>query len=432
MITGTKGSPSLKQKLFAFQTLDSRGIPTITAVLKTKTNTFTATVPAGTSSGVFEAVELRDGGKAFNGKGVSKACHNISRIAEKLNLSTFYLNQEKLDSFLLAIDSTPNKSKLGANTLLAISLVAAKAAAAQKNLELFQYISQLAHSAPNAMRLPIPMSNLINGGKHGAANTAIQEFMVVPIGAKSFFECVELVTEIDFALRELIIKKFGAGGTSVGYEGGFTPHVKSSIQALELIQSVIDRAGHSKKVKLALDCAASEFYNSKTSKYNFEGKPLSSSKLTDVYLSLMHDFDIFSIEDPFDQNDWHSFTEFTSVAKKQHTQVVGDDLLVTNSGRIMRGVISEACNAVILKPNQIGTVTETIEAAQIAQAANWNLVASHRSGDSEDSFLADFAVGLDCQFAKIGAPARGERTAKYNRLLMIEELYGLKLAKPRF
>ncbi len=421
--------------LTSFQTLDSRGIPTLTAVLKTSNGTFTATVPSGTSSGDFEAVELRDGGKPFNGKGVSKACHNVDLIAKQVESKPkLYLNQQELDATLLRLDGTPNKAKLGANTPLAISLVAAKAATVEKNLELFQYFSQLSHNprSPAPLHLPVPMSNLINGGKHGATNTAIQEFMVVPLGFNSFFDCVRAVTEIDFALRELIIKKFGAGGTSVGYEGGFTPHAKSSVQVLELIQTAIDDAGYSKKVKLALDCAASEFYNSKTKKYNFEGKMLSAEKLSDRYFSMLDDFEIVSIEDPFDQNDWQSFSAFTSAFKPQHLQVVGDDLLVTNSARIMRGVMSDACNAVILKPNQIGTVTETIEAAQIAQTADWNLVASHRSGDSEDSFLADMAVGLGCQFAKIGAPCRGERTAKYNRLLMIEKLYGFKLVKPRF
>ncbi len=418
-ITGTGG-----RGLNCLQVLDSRGIPTVCAVLTTKNGTFTATVPSGTSTGKNEALELRDGGKPFNGNGVQKAVENVKKIAKHLP-KNFYLNQTALDATLLHLDGTPNKSKLGANTVLAISLVAAKAAAAEKNKPLFSYFSSFTGKTP---KLPIPTPTIIDGGKHGANKLSFQEFLLFPLKFSTFEQCTCAVVEVYTTLTSMLEKKFGKFATAVGLEGGESPPFSKSIDALLLIEKVIEKSGYAGRVKIGLDCAASEFYNYKTKKYNFEGKSLSPEQLCIVYRKLIDDFDIVSIEDPFEQEDWYSFSHFT---RESGIQVVGDDLLTTNPTRIINGIFIGACNSLLLKPNQIGTLTEAFEAAQLARDAGWNVFASHRAGDSEDTSLADLAVGLGCEFAKIGAPTRGERTSKYNRLLFLEKFYNLKLSKPK-
>ncbi len=410
--------------LHAFQVLDSRGVPTVCAVLTTKKGTFTATVPSGTSSGKYEALELRDSGRAFGGKGVLKACRNAENISKKLPIAS-YLNQADLDSKLIKFDGTANKTWFGANALLAISLVSAKAAAVESNHQLFSYFASLSNCKP---QLPLPMATVIDGGKHAGNNLSLQELMLVPTKFNTFAAATQAVAETYAALRGLLLKKFGVNATNVGLEGGFAPPLKKTTSVLELLEAAIDAAGYSGKVKIALDCAASEFYNEKAKRYSYEGKTLTSRKLTEIYFDLLDAFPIVSIEDPFAEEDWSAFSQFTAAVGKK-VKVVGDDLLTTNTSRITSGVLTAACNALLLKPNQIGTITETLEAAELARNAGWAVIASHRSGDSEDTFLADLAVGLGCQAAKIGAPCRSERTAKYNRLLFIEKFHKVKLAK---
>lgn len=412
-------------KLNAFQVLDSRGIPTVCAVLKNDTGVFTATVPSGTSSGKFEAVELRDGEKAFKGKGVTRAVQNISEIAKKLPPGV-YKDQQQLDKLLISLDGTPNKGKLGGNALLAVSLVCAKAAAAENKQQLFEYISSITKTKPT---LPVPTPTIIDGGKHGGNKLSTQEFLLFPTGFSTFFDCTVAVAEIYMELQALILKKFGVTATNVGLEGGFAPPLKQTFTALDLISTSIEKAGYSRKVHLGLDVAASEFYNESTKKYNFEGKQLSTVQLVEEYLKLIAEFKIVSIEDPFDQEDWVGFAHLT---KQSKIQVVGDDLLVTNPARIKTGIAKRAVNSLLLKPNQIGTISETLDAAKLARSAGWAVFASHRSGDSEDTFLCDVAAALRCEYAKIGAPCRGERTSKYNRFLYLEKFYGVKLAKPKF
>ncbi|MDP3742375.1 MAG: enolase C-terminal domain-like protein [Candidatus Micrarchaeota archaeon] len=407
--------------LTAFQALDSRGVPTICAVLKIKNGTFTATVPSGTTTGKNEAVELRDGGKSFNGKGVSKAVQNVQDIAKKLPKD---YSQDAVDNFLISLDATENKSKLGANTTLAISLVIAKANAAENNEPLFSYFSKLSRQTA---KIPLPMACIASGDKHSGKCVSIQEFMLLPVKFSTFSACTQAIAEIYYELGKLTAKKTKEA-LFTDMEGGIVLPFTKAQPTLELITNAIDRAGYSGKVKLALDCAASEFYNEKTKIYNYEGRKLSSDKLSGVYFDLMRDFSIVSIEDPFHEEDFAAFAEFTKKTKPNIT-VVGDDLLTTNSTRITRAVLQGSCNALLLKPNQIGTVTETLEAAEMARNAGWKVIASHRSGDSEDPFLADLATGLACDAAKIGGPSRGERTAKYNRLLYLEKFHKLKLAK---
>lgn len=411
--------------LTAFQVLDSRGVPAVCAVLTTKNGTFTATVPSGTSSGKFEAHELRDGGRAFSGNGVLNACRNAELLAKKLP-KLAYCRQAELDSKLISLDGTTNKTRFGANALLAISLVSAKAAAAEENQPLFSYFASLAKARSF---IPLPMATVIDGGKHAGNGLSPQEFMLVPVKFSTFEQCTQSVAEIYASLRQLLLKKFGVNATNVGLEGGFAPPLKKTTDALELLESAINAAGYSGRVKIALDCAASEFYNAKTKKYNYEGRRINREKLAEGYLRLISEFSIVSIEDPFHEEDFNAFAEFTANAKNTKIAVVGDDLLTTNSARITAAILQGSCNALLLKPNQIGTITETIHAAEMAKHAGWKVIASHRSGDSEDVFLVDLAVGLGCEAAKIGAPCRGERTSKYNRLLFIEKFHKVKLAK---
>ena len=421
MITGTKGRGA-KTNLTSLQVLDSRGIPTVCAVLRTKNGLFTATVPSGTSSGKNEAIELRDSRKAFNGKGVSKAVQNVQKVAKSLP-ENFYVDQAKLDTTLLTLDNTANKQRLGANALLAISLVASKAAAAENNEPLFAYFNRIANTKS---QIPIPFSVVIDGGRHAGNDLRFQEFMLVPTGFSSFEKCTQAIVETYVELRRLLYKKFGVTATNVGQEGGFAAPLSKTTAALDLLETATHNAGYGNKIKIALDCAASEFYNSKTNTYNYEGKNISAEKLSEVYYALIEDYPIISIEDPFHQED---FTTFSSFTKNCKITVVGDDLLTTNPTRIIKGILNNSCNALLLKPNQIGTITETLEAAELARNAGWKVIASHRAGDSEDTFLAHLAVGLGCEAAKIGAPCRGERTSKYNKLLFIERFHKLKLAK---
>jgi len=401
----------------ALQVLDSRGNPTVQCIVETKSGVVSAMVPSGASTGTFEAVELRDKRKEFGGKGVGKAIANIEeKIAPKL-IGMDPEAQEEIDRLMIELDGTKNKSKLGANAILAVSLAVARAGALGQGRMLFDYIAEKFGSP--RVSLPIPMLNIINGGKHAGFENDIQEHMIVPVGVKSFGEAMRISSEVYMALKAMLKKKYGAGAIGLGDEGGFAPPIPSTEKRLELIMKAVEETGYGKKVKIALDCAASEFYSK--GKYRLGKKKYDSAGLIDYYLGLAKKFPICSIEDGFAEQDWKAWQEFMLAAGSK-MQIVGDDLLVTNTERIGKAAEFGACNALLLKVNQIGTLTESFRAAGIAKENNWGVIISHRSGETCDSFIADLAVGIDAGQCKFGAPARSERTAKYNRLLLIEKM----------
>jgi enolase len=406
-------------KIQARQILDSRGLPTVKSIIKTKKGFFSGIAPSGASTGSYEAFELRDNKKAFNGKGVEKAVSNVNKKISKKLIGKNPANQNELDELMIELDGTKNKSNLGANAIISVSIALARAGAKEKNIPLYKHLNEL--SGQKKISLPTPCANIINGGKHACGALKIQEFMIAPICAKSFKEAIQITSETYHELKNQLKKKFGACTGTVGDEGGFAPPIHKTKQAIELILKAINELGYEKKISLCLDPAANEFYSK--GKYLIDEKKLSSEELIDFYLDLIKTYPIVSIEDPFHEDDWNSFKELT---KKSNIQIMGDDLLVTNPERILEGIALNACNALLLKVNQIGTVSEAIEAFNLALSANWNTMVSHRSGETEDSFIADLSVGLNCKQIKSGAPCRSERTAKYNQLLRIEEEIGKK------
>ncbi|MBI2445772.1 phosphopyruvate hydratase [Candidatus Micrarchaeota archaeon] len=399
--------------------LDSRGNPTVEAGLQVGRAWFTASVPSGASTGTHEAVELRDGGRPFHGKGVSKAVGHVQALGKSMKTKDFK-SQAELDAFLLKADGTANKKKIGANALLAVSLAGARAFAGSKPL-----YSYLAASLKRKPLLPLPFANVLNGGKHAGSSLKIQEVMVVPTGAKTFGEAAQMVAETYQSLKKDAVKKFGAPAGNVGDEGGIAPDVSNVRQALDLVWRAVEENGHGQKMALALDCAASEFYDARTGAYHVDGKILTPGELLNHYAELQSQYRFISIEDPFHEEAFDDFARLRAVFAGK-CQVVGDDLLVTNPARIDRAQLS--CSALLLKVNQIGTLSESLRAAQIAESFGWNVMVSHRSGETEDAFISDLATALACGQIKLGAPARGERTAKYNRLLRIEE-DGVPLAR---
>lgn len=405
------------------QVLDSRGNPTVACSIETEQGVFSAMVPSGASTGRFEALELRDKNKKlFCGKSVLKAVENIDGpIARKL-AGNFVANQSAIDEKLMALDGTPTKSKLGANAILAVSMAVCRAGAAANEQELFEYIGELSQN--KKFVLPVPQLNVMNGGRHAGLEHDVQEQMFFPKKAKSFAESIRMGTEAYHSLKKILHEKFGPSATLVGDEGGFVPpQLKTVTERLELMRSATESAGYSKEISFCLDCAASEFFEGGS--YNLSGKKYAGSELADFYLSLSKDFPVFSIEDGFAEDDWPAWDHFTEKAGA-NLQIVGDDLLVTNADRILKAIGQKSCNALLLKLNQIGTVSESIAAFSLARKAGWKTIVSNRSGETEDAFIADLAVGLGCGQSKFGAPARSERTAKYNRLLEIEELLGEK------
>jgi enolase len=381
-----------------------------------------AAVPSGASTGVHEALELRDGDQSrYSGKGVSKAVSNINGpIAEKMK-GMDAAAQETIDKAMIKLDGTANKSKLGANAILGVSLACAKAAAESGQIPLFQHIG-----GENARILPVPMLNILNGGAHtGWQSTDVQEFMVMPLGAESFSECLRWSIEIYHALKSVLKQK--GYTTLVGDEGGFAPALKSNAEAVEVILEAIEKAGYKpgKQVGISLDPAASEFYEEESGQYNLriESKKLSPENMVAYWKSWVQQYPIVSIEDGLAQEDWEGWKLITKEIGDE-TQIVGDDLLVTNPERVRRGIDEKACNALLVKVNQIGTLSETIEAVNLCQEAGWNAVASHRSGETEDTTIADLSVALNMGQIKTGAPARSDRVAKYNQLLRIEEQLG--------
>lgn len=400
------------------EVLDSRGNPTVECDVKTDKGVFSATVPSGASTGIHEALELRDGGKRFLGKGVLKAVKNINEAISKRITKKMFMEQMDLDNELIKLDGTPNKKKLGANAILAVSMACCRAFATEKNVPLYEYIAEI--SGNSTLKLPIPSFNIINGGKHAQNNLDVQEFMILPAKAKTFAEAYQMGAEVYHHLKKIIAEKKGHDQTNVGDEGGFAPKVSGIEEPIQLILDAIKTAGYKNKIFLGMDCAASEFY--KNGRYYLDGMEYDTNELVEKYYELSQKYPIITIEDPFAQEDWPSWQKF--MEKMKGVQIVGDDLLCTNTKRVQKAIVLNACNALLLKVNQIGTITEAIQAAQLAQKNKWNVMVSHRSGETEDTFIADLVVGLGVGQIKSGAPCRGERTAKYNRLLRIEEELG--------
>ncbi|KGA12654.1 enolase [freshwater metagenome] len=419
------------EALGAREILDSRGNPTVEVEIQLEDGTQArAAVPSGASTGAFEAAELRDGGKRYLGKGVEKAIAFVNdEIAPEI-IGFDSQDQRLIDAAMIELDGTKNKSRLGANAILGASLAVAKASAESSDLSLFRYLG-----GPNAHVLPVPMMNILNGGAHADTNVDIQEFMIAPIGAPTFRESVRWGAEIYHALKA-VLKKRGLA-TSVGDEGGFAPNLDSNRAALDLILEAIEAAGFKpgSEIALAMDVAATEFHEN--GKYNFEGAVKTSDEMIAYYTSLVDAYPIVSIEDPLNEEDWAGWTEMTKVLGSR-IQIVGDDLFVTNPERLAKGIAGNTANALLVKVNQIGTLTETIDAVEMAHRANYRSMMSHRSGETEDTTIADLAVALNCGQIKTGAPARTERVAKYNQLLRIEEeladggVYAGRAAFPRF
>lgn len=417
---------------FARQVLDSRGNPTVQAIVTVKNQmtgeitTGSATVPSGASTGAYEAVELRDEGKAYFGKGVQKAVSNIENKIKPAIVGMEVRQQQEIDQKLLALDGTEDKRNLGANAMLAVSMACAKAAANALHLPLYRYLGGVCGAV-----LPVPMMNILNGGAHSENSLDVQEFMIVPSGAKTIQEAIRWGTEIYHHLKK-ILKEQGLS-TAIGDEGGFAPDVESEIQAIELILEAITQAGYKagKDVFISLDVAASEWKSDQNGYYYMpkQKRGYTSTELIEEWLEIKKQYPIFSIEDPLDENDWDGWKKLTKAAGTGLT-LVGDDLFVTNKIRLQNGIEQSCANAILIKPNQIGTLTETIETVQLAQRYGYKTIMSHRSGESEDTFIADLAVALNTGYIKTGAPCRSERTAKYNRLMAIEqELYGKKYEK---
>lgn len=404
----------------AREIIDSRGMPTVEATVTLCSGASgTASVPSGASTGIFEALELRDGGKRYFGKGVLKAVENVNDLSAKL-VSKGCVNIREIDKALKCIDGTDNKSKLGANATLAVSLAAAKAKAEEEKIPLYRYIGGIF-----ATKLPIPMMNILNGGAHASNNIDIQEFMIVPLGFNTFSETLRAGCEIYQELKKLLNKK--GYSTSVGDEGGFAPSLSDEYEAIELIISAINKAGYdTDHVKIALDIASSEWWVG-SGKYKLPkaGTCYSSDELIEKWSSLIEKYPILSIEDPLGEEDYEGWAKITQALEKK-VMLVGDDLFVTNIKRLQMGFDKLLGNSILIKPNQIGTLTETLDVIYNAKCHSYSTIISHRSGETDDTYIADIAVGVNAGFIKTGAPCRMDRVSKYNRLLKIEEeLYGV-------
>ena len=417
--------------IFAREILDSRGNPTVEVeALLADGSRGRAAVPSGASTGEHEAHELRDGDERYGGKGVQKAVDNVNEVIVDELAGLEADDQRIVDTLMLELDGTENKSKLGANAILGVSMAVAKAAADAAELPLYRYIG-----GPNAHLLPVPMMNILNGGAHADSGVDVQEFMIAPIGAESFREALRMGTEVYHALKSVLKAKNLS--TGLGDEGGFAPSVGSTREALDLIVEAIEKAGYTpgKDVALALDVASSEFFED--GHYNFEGGRHTADEMAKVYAELVENYPIVSIEDPLDEDDWAGYTTLTAELGEK-VQIVGDDFFVTNPKRLAKGIEEKAANALLVKVNQIGTLTETFDAVELAHRNGYRTMMSHRSGETEDTTIADLAVALSCGQIKTGAPARSERVAKYNQLLRIEQLlhdaavYAGRDAFPRF
>jgi enolase len=418
------------------EVIDSRGNPTVEVDVTTSDGTMhRASVPSGASTGIYEAVELRDGGSRYMGKGCLQAVKNVNETIGPALIGQDPANQGGIDALMIEMDGTENKGNLGANAILGASLAVSKAGAAACELPLYQHYAAL--GGCEKLVLPVPSFNVINGGSHAGNKLAMQEFMILPTGADSFSEAMAIGCEVYHHLHSVIKSKYGQDATNVGDEGGFAPSIQSNLEGLELLMAAIEKAGYTDKVELGMDVAASEFLIGKDGNhggvFNYDldfktpnndgSQVISGEELADLYASFAKDFPIVSIEDPFDQDDWGNYRHMMDKTGGD-IQIVGDDLLVTNPKKIEEAIEKGACNALLLKVNQIGSITEAIKAVKDSKAAGWGVMTSHRSGETEDNYIADLAVGLATGQIKTGAPCRSERLAKYNQLLRIEEELG--------
>ena len=413
---------SVIELVYAREVLDSRGNPTVEVEVALESGAVgRAIVPSGASTGAFEAVELRDGDKGrYIGKGVEKAVANVNEIIAPELEGMDAFDQPAIDALMIELDGTHNKGKLGANAILGVSMAVARAAAEELGLPLFQYIGGV-----NAKQLPVPMMNILNGGEHADNSVDVQEFMILPVGAKSFREGLRMGAEVFHSLKKVLSERGLACG--VGDEGGFAPNLGSNREALELIVEAISKAGYEpgKDVMLGLDVAATEMYDKETKLYDLkhEGKKLTAEEMVDLYEEWVNNFPIVTIEDGLDEEDWDGWKVLTDRLGKK-VQLVGDDLFVTNTERLERGIEAGVANSILIKVNQIGTITETLDAIEMAKRAGYTAVISHRSGETEDTTIADLAVAVNAGQIKTGAPSRTDRVAKYNQLLRIEEMVG--------
>lgn len=404
----------------AREILDSRGNPTIEVEVTTEDGFFgRAAIPSGASTGIYEAVELRDGGSRYHGKGVQHAVKIVRDMIYPKVKGIDVRDQARIDEIMIELDGTSDKGRMGGNAILGVSIACAKAASKAEYIRLYEYID------PEASLLPVPFFNVINGGKHAGNQLDFQEFMIAPTGAETFHEALQMGSEIYHTLKQRLLKDYGKNAINVGDEGGFSPPINSPEEALDAISRSAEELGYDKKTVLAIDVAASSFYHDGS--YNYQGKRISTGELIDVYKELVEKYPIASIEDPLEEEDYEGFVEIT---KTLPIQILGDDLFVTNPERLRKGIEMGACNALLWKVNQIGTLTEALNAAKIAMNNGYTVMASHRSGETEDPFVADLSVGIGCGQIKSGATCRGERTAKYNQLLRIEEWLGEKARYP--
>lgn len=404
----------------AREILDSRGNPTIEVEVTTEDGFFgRAAIPSGASTGIYEAVELRDGGSRYHGKGVQHAVKIVHDMIYPKVKGIDVRDQARIDEIMIELDGTSDKGRMGGNAILGVSIACAKAASKAEYIRLYEYID------PEASLLPVPFFNVINGGKHAGNQLDFQEFMIAPTGAETFHEALQMGSEIYHTLKQRLLKDYGKNAINVGDEGGFSPPINSPEEALDAISRSAEELGYDKKTVLAIDVAASSFYHDGS--YNYQGKRISTGELIDVYKELVEKYPIASIEDPLEEEDYEGFVEIT---KTLPIQILGDDLFATNPERLRKGIEMGACNALLWKVNQIGTLTEALNAAKIAMNNGYTVMASHRSGETEDPFVADLSVGIGCGQIKSGATCRGERTAKYNQLLRIEEWLGEKARYP--
>ena len=418
-ITGDSEITDLKAR----QVLDSRGNPTVEVDVWTRDgSTGRGTVPSGASTGIHEALELRDGDmKRFHGKGVLKAVSNVNNRIRSRVIGKDARAQREIDELMIAVDGTPNKKRLGANAILGVSMAVAKAAASSQGKPAYKYLRDLP-----SYKLPVPMMNVINGGKHAGNKLAVQEFQIEPVGASSCSEAIRIGDEVYHSLGSVLKAKYGPSAINVGDEGGYAPPLEMTGDALEAILLAISDAGYDEStVHIGIDAASSSFYNNKDSTYQLDGKKLSAEELESYYEELVRTYPIRTLEDPFDEDDYDDFVQITRKLGNR-VKIIGDDLYVTNLERIKRGILKKATNAILIKLNQIGTVTETLDAIKVSKDAGLDIVVSHRSGETEDTFISHLATSQESLFIKTGAPARGERTAKYNELLRIEEELGSK------
>lgn len=403
--------------------IDSRGNPTVEAVVELQSGiSGRAGVPSGASTGKYEAVELRDGdGTRFHGLGVLRAVRNINEIIGPALVGLDARHQSDVDRKMIELDGTPNKSRLGANAILAVSMSNAIAASNASKMELYEYLG-----GKEGFTLPVPLMNVINGGKHAGNSLSIQEFMIIPARFNDFPDALRAGIEVYQTLRNVIVKKYGRSSINVGDEGGFAPPLNRTDQALELLSTAIEEAGYaSSQVLIGIDAASSSFYDHSSQKYRIDGNTLTSGELLEYYVKLVSTFGVKSIEDPFEENDFKSFVEITR-RMGSRVQIVGDDIFVTNKERLLQGIRSGAANTLLFKLNQCGSLTESLDTFKTAVENNYRVIVSHRSGETEDTYISDIAVALNAGQIKTGAPCRGERTAKYNRLLRIYEELGSK------